>query len=106
MACKASKHDHPDYGDADLDASQKVQKANWSCRCKPTVLATPKEQKDQDEPAEKTKDHSSKKHDPYCIAQWKASASNECQLGPKIRKAAGEPTLRRGHENLDISCSS
>jgi len=24
-ALQASKHDHPDYGDADLDASQKVQ---------------------------------------------------------------------------------
>jgi hypothetical protein len=44
---KASKHDHPDYGDADLDANQKVHKANWSCRRKRTVLsAAPKEKKD------------------------------------------------------------
>jgi len=35
---QASKRDHPDYGDADLNASQKVHKANWSCRRKRTVL--------------------------------------------------------------------
>jgi hypothetical protein len=44
---QASKRDHPDYGDADLNASQKVHKANWSCRRKRTVLsAAPKEKKD------------------------------------------------------------
>jgi hypothetical protein len=45
---QASKHDHPDYGDADLDANQKVHKDNWFSRRKRTVLsAAPKENKDQ-----------------------------------------------------------